>query len=1078
MRIIIDLQSLQTASRERGIGRYSLALARAMIAEGGRHDWFVAMNHAFPDTVDDVRESLATFLPQENILLFQVPTPVAGGNPENHWRCRSAELVREQFLQQLQPDWAHVSSLFEGLGDNAVTSVNALPGVPTAVTLYDLIPYLNPERYLSDQMYKSWYLRKMAYLRQADLLLAISESSRQEVMNALGISGDRVVNVFADADASFRIIDLDQATRDRLAVQYRLHREFVMYACSIDYHKNMERLIEAYAQLADEVRSAHQLVIVCNVRGDGRRLFKLAAGLGLGPDELVFTGYVSDEDLVALYNMCKVFVFPSLHEGFGLPALEAMRCGVPVIGSNSTSLPEVIGLEEALFDPLLIDSIKEKLFQVLTDDDFRQRLRRHGSVQAGKFSWQASARRALDAMEAAYDQRQSDKRLSSVSIPVVKPRLAYVSPLPPEKSAIATYSAELLPDLAHYYDIDLITDLSATSDPWLAEHFRLRKVAEFKDSAREYDRILYHFGNSAFHSQMFGLLARYPGTVVLHDSFLSGVLHIEADADGSPAFRQAAYRSHGYPALWYWRIHGAESAVDAYPASLEVLQGAQGVIVHSDDCLHLAARWFGRETQGRLVMIPQLDPAVVGAMYAQAIESFAGRHPVASRRRLLQAIRDLSNGTIPPNRDLAQTAAAIAENIPPLGKSKVLVDISELVNRDAKTGIQRVVWSILREMTQYEANYRAEPVYRSGSLYRYGWQFMEALIGIGQFGLDDAPVDVARGDLFLGLDLDAERDEAAVHWLQHQARRGVRLYFVVYDLLPLLKSEMFPGELVLKFRAWLATIAGLADGLICISRSVAMELGQWLNEHPVERRRPLSIGYFHLGSEIVTTSTGGAGLSESEQALLGRLSNETFILMVGTIEPRKGHSQALDAFETLWRQGENVLLVIVGKQGWLMDRLMERLHRHPEAARRLFWLDRASDNLLDELYRKAAALLIASEGEGFGLPLVEAARQGLPVIARDLPVFQEIAGDSVFYFHGTEADVLGRSLKEWLDLYRQGRHPRSEGIRCLNWQESARQLEQVLFDDRWFATWEPGGGFRLCSGESDDADYSKDALLP
>ena len=352
---------------------------------------------------------------------------------------------------------------------------------------------------------------------------------------------------------------------------------------------------------------------------------------------------------------------------------------------------------------------------------------------------------------------------------------------------------------------------------------------------------------------------------------------------------------------------------------------------------------------------------------------------------------------------------------------------------------------------------------------------MEEVIGIGQLGLDDAPVDVVRGDIFLGMDLDLLMEEDAQCWLRRQARRGMLIYFVVYDLLPMLKPEVFIPELGLTFRSWLETIAGLADGLICISRSVATELGQWLDGHPVERRRPLSIGYFHLGSEIGTISSG-ADLSESDQALLRRLSDETGILMVGTIEPRKGHIQALNAFEALWGQGENTLLIIVGKQGWMMDEFVERLRRHPEAGRRLFWFDQAGDALLDELYRRSAALLMTSEGEGFGLPLVEAARKGVPVIARDLPVFQEVAGDNVFYFHGMDADALARALQEWLDLYHQGRHPRSEGIRCLSWRESAGQLEQVLLDGRWFATWEPGRGFWL-NGESDDAGHSKDALL-
>src|SRR5690606_19696511 len=113
-----------------------------------------------------------------------------------------------------------------------------------------------------------------------------------------------------------------------------------------------EALIRSYARLSPELRRSHHLAIVCAVQDDSRnRLLELAKDAGLTADEVILTGFVPEEDLIALYNLCAVFVFPSWHEGFGLPALEAMRCGAPVIASNVSSLPEVVGLEEALFDP-------------------------------------------------------------------------------------------------------------------------------------------------------------------------------------------------------------------------------------------------------------------------------------------------------------------------------------------------------------------------------------------------------------------------------------------------------------------------------------------------------------------------------------------------------------------------------------------------------------------------------------------------------------------------------------------------------------------------------------------------------
>jgi glycosyltransferase involved in cell wall biosynthesis len=173
--------------------------------------------------------------------------------------------------------------------------------------------------------------------------------------------------------------------------------------------------------------------------------------------------------------------------------------------------------------------------------------------------------------------------------------------------------------------------------------------------------------------------------------------------------------------------------------------------------------------------------------------------------------------------------------------------------------------------------------------------------------------------------------------------------------------------------------------------------------------------------------------------------------MVGTLEPRKGHRQAIAAMERLWTDGVDASLVIIGQQGWNMDDLAKRIQEHPEHDERLFWLQGVSDEMLEEIYRSAHVLLAASEGEGFGLPLIEAARHGLPIIARDIPVFREVAGEQAYYFRGEEAQDLAEALRRWLAL--GDNVPASTGITWLTWRQSSRELLDVVIGNRWYLSW-------------------------
>ena len=402
MRIVIDLQGAQTESRFRGIGRYTLSFAQGVVRNRGEHEIILALSGLFPETIKPIRAAFDGLLPQENIRVWHAPGPLLEQCPDNESRREVAELLREAFLACLQPDVIHISSLFEGYVDDAVTSIGRFDReTPVSVSLYDLIPLLNPDQYLKpNPCYQQYYRRKINHLRHAACWLAISEFARQEGAAYLDVPEDWLVNVSTAIEPHFQPLVVDADIARQFHHKFDLVRPFVLYSGGSDERKNLPRLIQAYAALPSALRQSHQLLFAGKMaKGDIAQFRQVASESGLDPDELGFTGYVSEEELVLFYNLCALFVFPSWHEGFGLPALEAMACGAPVIGANTSSLPEVIGFEEALFDPMDVNSISTKMQRALTNASFQNRLREHGLQRAKLFSWDETAKRAIETWE-------------------------------------------------------------------------------------------------------------------------------------------------------------------------------------------------------------------------------------------------------------------------------------------------------------------------------------------------------------------------------------------------------------------------------------------------------------------------------------------------------------------------------------------------------------------------------------------------------------------------------------------------------------------------------------------------------
>jgi glycosyltransferase involved in cell wall biosynthesis len=401
MRILIDMQGAQNTSRYRGIGRYSLALSKGIARNAANHQVFLLLNGVFTETLDEIRSSFSKFLAADRFIIFNSSGPVCALKSANTWRRRTAEILREYLIESISPDVLLITSMIEGREDDTVTSLGSIRStVPTAAILYDLIPMADPERHIASDVEKAWYYEKIESLCRADFLFAISQSAANEAIGMLDIEPRRVRNISAAADSSFSSMHTSSTDAVPAVRQFGIVRKYLMHSSAFDTRKNFQGLVRAYAALPASVRADYQLVLVCKLDAAGRgELTTLAKSVGLTPDDMVLPGFVSDEDLIALYTGCHLFVFPSFQEGFGLPALEAMCCGTPTIGSNATSVPEVIGRDDALFDPSSVKDMTALILKALTDAGFYRSLKAHAKTQSAKFSWDETARRAIVGME-------------------------------------------------------------------------------------------------------------------------------------------------------------------------------------------------------------------------------------------------------------------------------------------------------------------------------------------------------------------------------------------------------------------------------------------------------------------------------------------------------------------------------------------------------------------------------------------------------------------------------------------------------------------------------------------------------
>jgi glycosyltransferase involved in cell wall biosynthesis len=366
-----------------GIGRYALELLRAMAALPGapeivlltteradRHGlWGCFEQHALPGC-------------------RRLPGLLSVGNLALSWAT-----------QRWRLDLVHdPNGIAPFLGPSA--------GARRVVTVHDVFAYVCPEAHNRLDNWR-YHLMLPRALARADMVLTDSDHSRRDIVRYLAVPKGKIQVISCGVDPRFMPAPDGDARRAVLA-RYGITTPYMLYVGGINARKNIAQLFEAFGRL----RARHpglKLVIGGKRQWQTGAIDTTFARLNLA-DDVHFTGYVADDDLPALYSAAELFVFPSLYEGFGLPPLEAMSCGTPVVTSTASSLPEVVGAAALTVDPYAVDDLLGAVERALTDGALRAELRRRGVERAAGFTWRRTAAETLAAYEQALHGAATGRR--------------------------------------------------------------------------------------------------------------------------------------------------------------------------------------------------------------------------------------------------------------------------------------------------------------------------------------------------------------------------------------------------------------------------------------------------------------------------------------------------------------------------------------------------------------------------------------------------------------------------------------------------------------------------------------------
>jgi len=522
MRIGIDYRILGVGRElmHRGIGRYTQQQVRAVL-EVDQENEFVLLCNSDHDRslIDPVIRSA----PNVSVEVYLADGPDAPPLYETATMLREAEKYFA-WMADRKLDLFHATAPFH-YDRPVLVDFDVCPMVSS---FYDLIPLIYPAQYLSG-WWEEQYLRSLSFLGKSTRMIAISRSARTDAATYMGFPSGCIDVAWPVADDCFRVLDAPDLA-DSLAVLRRrlpLPERFVLTVSHLHHTKNLGTLLRAYSLIPAGVRADLPLVVCCHL--DEHSLDHLqgkADQLGVAGD-LILTDLVTDEELTALYNAATAVVHPSRYEGFGLPVVEAMSCGAPVVTTTASSLPEAGGDAALLVDPDDAHGFARAIQELYEDPGRRRSMSERGLVHAARFDKDQLARSTLGCYLAA---------LARPEVPAPRrSRLAVFAPLSPDRSAVADHSVVLLDRLADGYDVEVFVDDGCMPDAGFLGRYRVAhsSAVDRRHAQDPFDTFLYEVSGPTLAPSTRTALRAHPGVAVLHDGLAGD--DVDEIATGSQA---------------------------------------------------------------------------------------------------------------------------------------------------------------------------------------------------------------------------------------------------------------------------------------------------------------------------------------------------------------------------------------------------------------------------------------------------------------------------------------------------------------------------------------------------------------
>lgn len=835
MKIGIDLKAFFSGSKHRGIGVYSRELIHEMLKKNKNDEieyhFFNLYGEYNGDPVLDKNSFLHNYYTGTKLCLHN----------KHFFDTEEVSIVLEKSVRHFIEKSNIDIMLFTSPNEYGnFQKIEWYKDVFTVGVLHDLIPMIFPEQCLFDLEYKLNYENTLEFLKGLDLILANSETTKKDAVRLLGIDENKIVVIYAGINDKFK--KLEKIDMKNIKQKYQIDSPFILFAGGIDFKKNLEGLIEAFSILPESLKRKYQLVIVGKMDSETKKYYNQLSKKYNIESSVIYTGFVSDEDLIQLYNISEVLVFPSLYEGFGFPILEAMACGTRVITSNNSSLEELAKNHATLVDSSSPKKIMKGIKYVFDHPVKTLEIAENSIEYAKSYTWEKVAQETLETIR----QRIANKDL-----------------------------------VKNNYENLVITEKLLDN---IASIFAKNKIPFSQIEIQKITEMLMLLQNNEDTNIIQGNIRIFYDMTVVHE----------------------------------WLKNNYSTGI------------------------------------GRVC------------------------------KELFNSLRE-----------------------------KCIV-LPVILSKNSQNE------------TQFE------------------------LISMEDYSKTNEKITLKENDIFFmpefqirGIQVPNEHPYA-----NELRKKGISCYAVIYDILPLQFPKYFEAKTSQNFKKYIDELLNNYTGILTDSKAVADDVIEYYKKNRSQINNDLKIGYFHLGQDSFKEkkeSEIGYKLSEFMQ------NDENVYLMIGTIEPRKGHKLVYNTFKKMWKEGFKGKLCVIGHIGWKMEEFVEELKNPKEFREKLLFIEGASDSELAFAYKNSDALIQASAGEGFGLPLIEAGEYNLTIICSDIPVFHEVTDENAIFFDRDKND-----LEEKIIFFEKNKGtdeiPESKNIKHLTWDEvSDKVYSMIVKDKNWYA---------------------------